>query len=112
MSGMNEIQRSLSILQAVPLAGPICVSPIKAGVSLAQIIAGVAVTVFSLALSPFFSREFGCGKAAMEGLSMAGDGVLSFSYSIVNMLSLGIIGMVAELCIALQSGDRNLSHGW
>lgn len=109
---MNEIQRSLSILQAVPLAGPICVSPIKAGVSLAQIVAGVAVTVFSLALSPFFSKDFGCGKAAGDGLMMMGSGVVSFSYSIVNMLSLGIIGIVAELFIALQNRDRDLSHGW
>ena len=43
MSLLGQVQSSLSTLQAIPLAGPIMVSPVKVLVSKVQMISGLAL---------------------------------------------------------------------
>ena len=92
---MFHIQRRLSFAQAIPIVGPLIFSPMKAMVSTAQIIAGIAGSIiFSLG---FCLTE---SPASREGLKNSGIHVMmrltSLSYSAVNFFSYGIIGFTME----------------
>lgn len=93
---LYEVQRTLSRAQAFPILGPLIVSPIKASLSIIMIIAGIIlgtiVYVASRALNSASLKE-----RAMLILKVGPDlGSCSLLYSVVNILSLGIIGAIAE----------------
>lgn len=94
---MLTVQRGLSLGQAVPVVGPLIVSPVKFCVSAIQcgialpvgIVAAVAAGVFCCNCQPL--TEF-----ALASLVHAGMGGVGMTYSVVNILSLGILGFKLE----------------
>lgn len=86
-----EFQRTLSAAQATPIVGPLLVSPVKAVVSIAQLIVGTVGSIFFgfLAALTFNDR---LGELAFKSLCHTGMGFLGLLYSASNFLSLGIIG--------------------
>ncbi len=88
------VQRSLSTAQAIPVFG-IAVSPVKAAVSIVQIIVGLAGTIiFGVGVLLTNREAFGFGTVISFGISLAG--ATSLVYSIGNILTLGILGYKLE----------------
>ncbi len=92
---LTSIQCFLSESQAIPLIGPLFVSPFKAALSLIQIIAGVAFALISATFGSLFGSPAAMKFAATSKLHV-GLGILSLCYSLVNMLSLGILGFYLQ----------------
>ena len=86
-----SIQCYLSESQAIPIIGPSLVSPFKAALSTVQIIVGLVFTLISATLGRLCRSPAAMKFAATSGLHV-GLGILSLCYSLVNMLSLGILG--------------------
>ncbi len=99
-----EFQRTLSVAQATPIMGPLLVSPVKAVVSIAQLIVGVVGSIFFgfFAALTFNDR---LGELAFKSLCHAGMGFLGLLYSVSNFVSLGIIGYNIE-----NMNQRSFSH--
>ncbi len=101
VQGMLDFQRGMSKAQATPLVGFAIISPIKAVVSLVQIAVGL---VFAVICAIFSAFTGGCGtpcgkgftKGACTSMAHAGLGMISLTYSIVNILSFGIASLVLE----------------
>lgn len=91
-----SVQRSLSKAQATPIVGPLLVSPIKALVSVAELIVGIAGSILFGTLAVLTFNDYLGGKA-VESLGHAGLGLLSLMYSISNILSLGLVGYRFEV---------------
>lgn len=89
------LQRRLSFCQALPLVGPLVVSPIKLAVSIVQTVSSIALYIFFTLLymvsfdQTILSLTFKSGGHALMGL-------VGTTYSIANMLSLGILGLRIE----------------
>lgn len=100
---MNRIQAKLSIMQAIPIVGPMVYSPAKAMVSAAQVVVGLAKTVFYTMLMPlvvgFGSDREVCENVddLIEGLHHVIWGTIGLQYSIINMGTLGIAGFFIEM---------------
>lgn len=89
----TDFQKGMSRAQAYPLVGPFIVSPVKALISIVQTIVCLVGVIFLGLLSiPF--------KTPRDGGLLAGyytvSGLISFSYSVINILSLGILGYKVE----------------
>ena len=97
VSGCYSVQRSLSTGQAIPVVGPLVVSPIKAVFSVAQLIAGIAGSILfgTLAIVSNFTRPL--DEIAFKSLQHAGLGLIGLMYSVSNMLSLGIVAYRFEV---------------
>jgi len=99
---MLEVQRQLSKAQAFPVAGPIIASPVKAVISLAEIVGGLASTIIFGVLATLFLMVFAetpcgfCVEMACDSLAHLGLGILSFGYSVANMCTLGLVGYRIE----------------
>lgn len=95
LTGMHRIQSGLSRFQAVPIIGPVVGSPIKALVSTAQLVIAVAGKIIFGGLSCCTNNTFvkETSIAASRHFSM---GLGSLCYSVINVLSLGIIGYCYE----------------
>lgn len=95
------IQRSLSKAQAHFYAG-IAVSPIKALLSTVETILGLVVGVFFAAttLALFFAQKKDLGIHLMQyghaGFSHASLGTHALAYSLLNFVSMGLMGHYAE----------------
>lgn len=90
-----EVQNRLSLAQSFPIFGPLIVSPVKAVISAIQFVAGI---VFG-SLKGIFEALSGSHyhhSEAREWLVMGRHGLKQLAYSVVNMLSLGIIGAMVE----------------
>jgi hypothetical protein len=98
---MAEAQRDLSRSQAIPLVGPLFISPIKAVVSVAQTIAAVAVIIFVGMLAIIFENKKAI-EVTLIAMAHASLGQLSFCYSIANMWTLGLVGYKVEKLFAPQ----------
>ncbi len=92
---MGCYQKKLSQAQAVPLIGPLLVSPVKAVVSLEQIIGGVAMTAILGSVGVITQNNWFIDKA-VEGFDHVGQGVCSYSYAVINVCTFGIAGAVIE----------------
>lgn len=95
VSTMFQVQRTLSKAQAIPLVGPVVFSPVKAVVSLAQIIAGVAGTILFGTVG-FFTDSPSILKPLGHSIGHMGMGLTSFVYSGINMATLGLFGISME----------------
>ncbi|MEI8364859.1 MAG: hypothetical protein WCF65_00415 [Parachlamydiaceae bacterium] len=100
--GLNGVQRGLSVAQAVPVVGPIAFSPCKAILSVAQLVTGLAKTIFfgTFALSSLVFKlpkiTVWCGERTSEGVRGVFNGTCSLIYSSANLLTLGIVGFTCE----------------
>lgn len=98
---MLNVQRGLSVSQAVPVVGPIFVSPIKFGVSAVQFGVGLPVTIVAGAASGIcFGKCNAINNFALYSLGHAGMGGGSMAYSVANILSLGILGYKLEKALS------------
>lgn len=111
MSIINDLQRNLSVAQqALPIVSPLVVSPVKAVVSIAQIIYGIAratffgvATLSAYSLNIFFNDNYKISNAtALLGEQMGYgmldqiNGTCSLIYSLSNLFTLGVTGFVCE----------------
>ena len=90
----GSIQRNLSKAQAFPVLGFIIASPVKATVSVVQIVASGVLGGVS-----FGCGLFGNSKSmdfAAKSLGCNFDGWVSLGYSAANIISLGILGIIVE----------------
>lgn len=92
---MMSIQRDLSQSQSIPVVGPICISPIKAVVSIAQIIAGLAGTILFGPIA-YFTHNNELALLSVHSFLYLGTGIIGLLYSVTNMLTLGILGLSIE----------------
>lgn len=96
--GLYDCQEALTEFQAIPIIGPVIVSPIKATLSCAVIVSGLAVSIIFGALSvlPTESKEW-YGQVACESIGFVGlCGVLSLLSSVVNMATLGLFSPIVH----------------
>lgn len=100
---MLNVQRYLSRAQATPVIGPLLVSPVKAVVSTAQLIAGLVATIFLGTLSMLTFNDFLAAKT-LQALGHAGLGFTGLAYSVSNFISLGIVGYRFESMAAQPAG--------
>lgn len=95
----HQAQRTLSILQAAPFVGPFVFSPIKAVVSLAQMIMGVALTIIGAYLT-VINPSWQSSKEVIEsGVNHVFSGCLSMIYSLTNIATCGLAGLSFELIV-------------
>jgi len=94
---MLSFQSALSTAQAVPVLGPVFVSPCKAVVSLAQIIAGFAGGVIFGALTVVSFGSDWCAGKTFQSIGHVSMGFLALGYSFMNILTLGIAGYHIEI---------------
>jgi hypothetical protein len=90
-----DVQRKLSKLQSIPVVGPFVISPIKSIYSVVEIVSSFALGVFAM----FANHLFGANMDTFNAFFSMTCGVVSFAYSALNILSLGIISYVAELVL-------------
>lgn len=112
---MWDIQRYLSKGQAIPLLGPALVSPLKAVVSLVELVVGfIFAVIFAIltALTLCLTNKDlsnGLGKNAFTAATHSALGLVSFGYAVANMLSLGILGYILENpCDSKNLAQHNL----
>lgn len=98
---MLDVQKGLSKAQAVPVVGPLIGSPVKALVSLIELVVGFIfavvlgiVSVLGCCCSNNFANE--AGKGAFTAGTHALLGLWGIGYSAANFLTLGILGFVIE----------------
>jgi hypothetical protein len=102
MSLIGAVQSKLSTLQAIPLAGPVLFSPIKALVSKVQIISGAVLgTVYAGATPAGYILDSRLGSdmahASLYQFGEMVDGVGSLGYAFANVATLGVLGICVEL---------------
>ena len=102
-----EFQRNLSTAQATPIVGPLLVSPIKAVVSVAQLVVGAVGSIF-FGLLAAISLNDKLGELAFKSLCHTGMGLLGLLYSASNFVSLGLVGYRIENLGA----SRQSRHSW
>ena len=95
---MCDFQSRLSYMQAFPLLGPLIVSPIKAVISCAEIVAGVACTIIfgTISLISLFQLSWS-RRGIIDGIGHVGLGSLGFIASVLNIATLGISGVVYNM---------------
>jgi hypothetical protein len=95
LTGMFHLQRSLSEAQAIPVFGPIIVSPVKAVVSLAQMIMGLASFILLGSATLVFQKKCLLDKS-ITALGQVGLGLIGITYSLSNIITLGYAGYFFE----------------
>lgn len=85
------MQDRLSTYQAIPVAGAIFVSPVKAMVSTVQTVVGVAAAIF-FAAAGLLLKDDDYKYRAGTAVFFAASGFLHGLYSVINLLSLSYIG--------------------
>lgn len=90
-----EIQRNLSRFQAVPVVGPLIFSPLKAVVSLVQLVVGFVIAILALAIGMICCSDKSL-EVGIKAFAQSGMGLLGLAYSIANMLTLGIVAFCIE----------------
>ncbi len=92
----DRLHTILDPLQACLGVGPLLFSPLKAVVSLAQIVEGLAIAVFSLvALLGNCSKDKAVAWLQFGGSEIAW-GVFNLAYSVSNFVSFGIVACVVQ----------------
>lgn len=99
----EETQNNLSTAQAIPLAGPLLISPIKGLLSSAQIITGLCLGIFlefnaihaSLKGRPCTAENY--TDAANEMFTSGLRGGVHLIYACANFATFGILGLYVEI---------------
>ncbi len=92
---MQNVQNCLSRFQATPLIGPFIGSPLKALLSAAELVTALALSVIFGALFTVTGNKT-LGDWTMSMNRHVGLGITGLIYSVVNFLSLGLIGHRVE----------------
>ena len=96
----SKLQSGLSKAQAFPVLGPAIASPIKLTCGIVQLIAGTffgSLGSLSAMLASPNSRLSDYGFSALKnGSHLAAIGGQGIAYSVINMLTLGILGFLVE----------------
>lgn len=103
---MFRFQSTLSEAQAIPVLGPILVSPCKALVSLAQIVVGIASGVLFGSLTVITWSDW-CAEKTLQSITHVGMGFMAFGYSLVNIFTLGIAAYQIE---GARAGSGQMSR--
>lgn len=90
-----DVQNALSEAQTNPIGGPFLISPIKAVLSLAELIAGFAIFVLFGTLTIVAHNKI-LGAITAEAALHTGLGLIHFAYSLSNIISLGVVGCFIE----------------
>ncbi len=104
---MNNLQNATSRLQAIPVLGPLVVSPIKAFISICQLVAALATKIIFSTATLFTDNNF-CKKANLAANHHIATGLSHFTYSALNVLSLGIFGYYAKHSSATLNLQKQL----
>lgn len=91
----HDTQRWLSKKQTTFIAGPLLGSPAKMLVSTAQMIYGLAKTIF-YGLGSLFSKNSDYKVSCKDGIDNIYKGFFSFIYAYGNILTLGVFGKEVE----------------
>ena len=107
---MWNVQETLLKAQATPLVGPIVVSPVKALISTAQLVAGIAGIILFGPLIVICNNKY-CAKKAFCCVGHIGTGLIGLVDSIVNIVTLGILnkGVMGEAKDDVKAVRRNAS---
>jgi len=100
-SAFNNVQNTLSRAQAMPLVGML-VSPIKALVSVAQIVSGIAASFFLTCIGVATVNPFVLCLAASFLKEDVGGGLKHLFYAAVNMATFTLAGFCIEAPKALR----------
>jgi hypothetical protein len=95
IGAFNDIQNVLSKAQAVPLLG-MTISPVKAVVSLAQVITGITTSFFLTILGVVSSNKSLLDLAGLVLAENAKAGLTNFFYSVANFTTFTIVGVYFE----------------
>ncbi|MBA3237400.1 MAG: hypothetical protein H0T62_03500 [Parachlamydiaceae bacterium] len=98
MGCLWNFQRVLSLGQAIPIIGPMFISPIKLLISSVEFVAGAAIGLIALVFACVCNSDF-LFDITFSSFELASSGLKSGVYSIVNMLSLGFYGFCTEACM-------------
>ena len=107
-SGFDDVQSILSQTQAIPIVGMLF-SPVKAVVSVAQIISGFAAGVIFGSMSLLLFDSVFANKS-LRAFETGVVGIGHLAYSVINFVSLGIIGTIAEHQEAITRGLREVGY--
>lgn len=99
LRGCTDFQTALSDAQSTHIVGPLVVSPVKAVVSIAEAVAGVALgVILALASCVFLNRDLLTASIVVGGLYIK-DGLMGLISSILNMATFGMSSScIHELC--------------
>lgn len=96
---IDQLQDYLSRAQACPIMGPLAVSPVKAAVSSGQLMFGAAIAIFCIMIWLYHGcQENKERERTSQGVSNFGWGLLHLIYTILNVITLGIFGLMFEAC--------------
>lgn len=100
-STIKNIQNDLSFYQAIPLVGPVIVSPIKALASTVQIVVSFVTAMIFGTVALFAELINNSNKRFSQdmnkSLNVTFDGIKHLLYAKINMLTLGIFGLIVEI---------------
>ena len=99
MSYMSGLQNGSSQLQAIPILGPLVGSPLKAVISIAQLITALALKCFSAMClfnnnNQYFTTRY--QEMSFKANEQIKEGSYHLLYSAVNILSLGVTSYYTE----------------
>ncbi len=94
---LDKLQRGLSIAQAVPVFGPLIVSPLKALVSKAQFVAGLAFYAYGKAMMAMGNNSEKMREFVKEGKHHMIEGAKSWLYAVANITTGGLAGLAIEI---------------
>lgn len=92
------VQRVLSIGQAIPIIGPVVISPIKLLVSIIEFVVAGSFALLAGTYGATF-KDNSASEFAGRSLELMIFSPFSMLYSIGNMISLGLLGLAVELVI-------------
>ena len=81
--------------QGAPVIGPLLVSPAAVLVSVAELVAGFALSLFALPFGAICSNK-SCLINGMKAHALAIIGLTALVYSLGNILTLGVLGFCIE----------------
>ncbi len=89
-SVVESFQSQLTKSQAIPVVGFLIVSPIKAFLSLVEIVVSIAVAIL-LGAAAVLSFDNDLVKMTCKILTYTGSGFYNFAISIANIVTLGLL---------------------
>lgn len=92
---MWDVQREMSRAQTISVIGPLFVSPVKAMVSVAQIVGGLAMTIL-LGSAAVITRDYWFVLKSVESMAHVAEGAFGFSYAMINLCTFGVAGALTE----------------
>ena len=87
---LYEVEECLSKAQGTPVLGPVLVSPVKATLGAVSIVCGIALAILG-AFPGFICQSEFFKRVSAGGVAIFISGIRSLTYSLSNMLTLGIL---------------------